>query len=375
VPTAVPTQVPTQLPLAGASPTLDPRASNVFFTKGFATGPTLNDINTYQNIDRSTWLTTERCSENACVPCDASSNDPSKDGCFTPATSPHHFYQSTAAAGSDLTSAKMTLNLACKPGEKINLGLTARQIQNGEWKCYFNGVEVTSWHYTNRRDYWYVELPASTAPGPLNQVMIVWTRTDSGAASNAAFDFNFKMHQKFIQCEDKKDCLGSAGLGGLWSQDAAKNLRESILLQSKCLNDQVLPADHKTVCARFKSCLSSSGHLPRVRELLEASNAHHAPPLPQFTELIEARDHSADSPTCRNPWLSDPESWDCACHENIVAACAHQPFNSCYRAKLCTSNLVCESWKAASCAGQEYLLELDAFLAGEAAATVGWNCG
>jgi len=63
-----------------------------------------------------------------------------------------------------------------------------------------------------------------------------------------------------------------------------------------------------------------------------------------------------DPPMCRNPFISDPESWDCACHEKMVKTCPLKESNSsnsfdagCYFELLCANPKVCPSWKAHVC--------------------------
>jgi len=59
---------------------------------------------------------------------------------------------------------------------------------------------------------------------------------------------------------------------------------------------------------------------------------------------------------CRNPYLNDPESWDCACHETMVEKCKIKDcgkdkdcFASCYRTQLCNDKKVCSEWKRKVC--------------------------
>jgi len=53
--------------------------------------------------------------------------------------------------------------------------------------------------------------------------------------------------------------------------------------------------------------------------------------------------------TCRNPFVSDPESWECSCHEIMVKKCHGKDFVPCYRSLLCASRSVCDSWKSKVC--------------------------
>jgi len=59
-------------------------------------------------------------------------------------------------------------------------------------------------------------------------------------------------------------------------------------------------------------------------------------------------------PPCKDPFNTDPESWDCACHEVMVAKCSGPNFDgvdfeTCYRSLLCNNPHVCSSWKAKVC--------------------------
>jgi len=57
---------------------------------------------------------------------------------------------------------------------------------------------------------------------------------------------------------------------------------------------------------------------------------------------------------CRDPFTSDPESWDCTCHKTMVNATGMTDFTSAefsarYRSLLCKHPKVCNSWKRKVC--------------------------
>merc|ERR1719473_1616085 len=79
-----------------------------------------------------------------------------------------------------------------------------------------------------------------------------------------------------------------------------------------------------------------------------------------------------DSSSCKNPFISDPESWDCACHEIMVKKCEGKDFASCYREQLCQSRRVCDSWKRQVCNGKGRRAGRGRRRTGKAAARHGW---
>jgi len=83
--------------------------------------------------------------------------------------------------------------------------------------------------------------------------------------------------------------------------------------------------------------------------------------------------------TCKDPFVSDPESWDCACHEIMVKRCkdSDEGFTGCYQRMLCASRRVCDSWKRQVCKGQVAMqadMQLDDAMTGKGLATgrLGW---
>jgi len=80
---------------------------------------------------------------------------------------------------------------------------------------------------------------------------------------------------------------------------------------------------------------------------------------------------TASTKSCRDPHRTDPESWECTCHEQMVAACPATESNKalnflktvsgrplgnltsfdtkCYRLRLCHNPTVCKTWKDKAC--------------------------
>lgn len=58
---------------------------------------------------------------------------------------------------------------------------------------------------------------------------------------------------------------------------------------------------------------------------------------------------------CKDPFVSDPEGWDCLCHINMVKKCGGHTgltsphFMACYRSLLCKHSMVCNTWKKKAC--------------------------
>jgi len=113
-----------------------------------------------------------------------------------------------------------------------------------------------------------------------------------------------------------------------------------------------------------------------------ANPAAPNPPLP--TSSVRApwtttplQSPKNDPPLCRNPFISDPESWDCACHEKMVKTCpSKDSFDAgCYLSLLCANSKVCPSWKAqVCCSDHDEHVKKDTNGAAENCAGVANNC-
>jgi len=213
-----------------------------------------------------------------------------------------------------------------------------------------------------------------------------------------------EMRIQDLQSARIRKCVWAAGLGGVWNTDSAQDLRASIRLQHLCLTTTQMPAffDH-SVCEKWKDCLDASSALyttagssykEQIQTILEASGAQDAPCAPHFSSLCSSSpappSSNGDTDTCLNPFVSDPESWDCACHEAIDNLCSGESnYVNCYKGALCGKADVCDSWKTAvSCPGYGLQLlqnsnahptnptdDLLSLLAGQSKSTVGWDCG
>ena len=112
--------------------------------------------------------------------------------------------------------------------------------------------------------------------------------------------------KKFSACEDRKVCLGKEGLAEHWDRCQtdggvdiafddcerhgnctcpAKDLRESVLLQYKCIHQKDFNScypQHEAVCHQWKSCLRKSEAEGMVQSLLDATDAGTANGLPHL---------------------------------------------------------------------------------------------
>ena len=126
----------------------------MWFTKGL---PNANGM----ELARPTWVTTQRCTSGACVPCDKA-----EEGCFVYGHfRPHlyampcihwvaihpikilnrRFYEIKAEGGSDLRYSAITITLKCNAGEAVVLWVWWWHLRNGNLKIYFNGVLQTGY--------------------------------------------------------------------------------------------------------------------------------------------------------------------------------------------------------------------------------------
>lgn len=273
-------------------------------------------------------MTTALCSSQTdCAPCADGAQ-----GCFVN-TEPGGYYGATLPA-TGATGSKVSINLKCSPGDSLAFNFKASDLTNGKVVILFNG-EILAQTGENLWDYTTNKLAAH---GTLNSFEAYFVKTNLKKTAKATIWIQLtQTRPEFTQCEDMKACLGQSGLGQHWGTEAANSLRESTKNQWQCLKDK---SKDKTVCPVWKKCLENSGKSDQILKILEAAGASKAPlinTLPSKTK--------GDSKGCRNPFVSDPESWDCSCHEWMVAKCQGQDFGTCYRNQLCKSSKVCASWK------------------------------
>jgi len=122
-----------------------------------------------------------------------------------------------------------------------------------------------------------------------------------------------------------------------------------------------------------KGCyLYGTGHMYFNKHDVGSANSKAAPlcqksgptlaPTTSLKGLLRANSSRTLAPsnanpvTCRNPFVSDVESWDCACHEIMMDKCnlkgcgkGDDCFTTCYRAQLCGDPKVCQEWKEKVC--------------------------
>ena len=131
----------------------------------------------------------------------------------------------------------------------------------------------------------------------------------------------------------------------------------------ECLDNPSMPShpDHKNVCGQWMTCLKLHGRLAHtlqtIKQIIKSRMGDQAPALPQLKPEGNAVGVATrDLPFCKNPFISDPgaythphlhmckcawaclwtESWDCACHEQMVKKCnvpdlTSPKFTACYR--------------------------------------------
>jgi hypothetical protein len=305
----------------------------------------------------------------------------------------------------------MKITLRCELNDKVGVNVKYSNKVNGQIKLYLNNQlqtgdrgqyqngEIARGWYNHGDLKWFAARGKEaweTKEGE-NELKIVFERTnvDEDATVRLSTDIT-DIRPEFSDCEDRKVCLGEQGLGGEWDEQPAQDLRKSIKLQWKCLNDEAMPTQaHADVCKKWSSCLkmaTDSNGVPRfdtILAILKGSGADKAPSLEQFKSIQLLQEHQSP---CRDPFMSDPESWDCACHDKIVEMCCPAggcdhtgtAFSDCYNTALCTSNDVCPQWKCAvgcsSCEEAKLLETADDLISLIADSTrsktkVGWDCG
>jgi len=147
----------------------------------------------------------------------------------------------------------------------------------------------------------------------------------------------------------------------MWKDETAQNLRSSIHLQWLCINGKIPSnATHARVCKKWRVCLDNMSKLDSIRSILSARGAKNAAELPQLATgaplLTPSPIKGLINLTCRDPFISDPESWDCSCHEIMSEKCEMKDcgkgkdcFASCYKTQLCNDKQVCPEWKQKVC--------------------------
>ena len=119
------------------------------------------------------------------------------------------------------------------------------------------------------------------------------------------------------------------GLGGEWDEQPAQDLRKSIKLQWKCLNDEAMPTQaHDDVCNKWSSCLkmaTDSNGVPRfdtILAILKGSGADKAPSLEQFKSIQLLQEHQ---PPCRDPFMYAHTRTHVLAHTHAFNSSANTP--------------------------------------------------
>merc|ERR1712216_208878 len=126
-------------------------------------------------------------------------------------------------------------------------------------------------------------------------------------------------------------------------------------------------------CEDDEAALKTNMKIPKCADIrgfcTDTTNGQHARKYCQKTCGVCSK--AASTKSCRDPHRTDPESWECECHEQMVAACPAtvsdkarnflktvsgrllgdlKSFDSrCYRMRLCHNPTVCKSWKDKAC--------------------------
>ena len=334
---------------------------------------------------RPTWITTQRCSNTQCTPCDKESSNKETDGCLVwapcggrdqskcmrPQSSDG--YALKTGADSNMKTSSITLTLKCSKTEAVLFSMSYGSLGNSKVSIHFNGDEKFSSRQSNAN----YEGTLAGVDGE-NELVFSVDRLDPTAAAQVQdVKLGIKnVRPDFTECEDKKACLDPSALGKDWATTQAKDLRSFLHLQHLCLMDKsrlegdVEYSSYAGVCSKWAECLQKSDRLESIAAIIEASAGSLAPQLSLLqipaapTEaaacedndmglLVESGRSDASCATdkrlcadeangaiihkycrktcgeckisietkCRNPHLIDPENWDCACHEQMVKKC------------------------------------------------------
>jgi hypothetical protein len=286
--------------------------------------------------------------------------------------------------------------------------------------------------------------------GPLSIITSLHRSSSSTLASVSISKFVMKVDSAYASCEDSKACLR------VLTTEQGQKLRSNNALQKHCIDHHgKMPGCGNLLngaCAAWYQCLQAAGtkeHLARYLAAVQTSSGSictsgaeqelttkmletakiggdvaqqvqvPAPLASRKEELISSATKrisyaqeeelflfeegtSAKQSQCLDPSTSDPEAWECNCHQAMRDECGrrgvtvhaqHSAWADCFRMLLCEKPEVCQSWKGIACksAGEETLLQgsitsqdelgpddLLSLLAdsqhNQAKVTGGWNC-
>lgn len=364
---------------------------------------------------RVNWLMHERCTSlddpTKCSECTSQG----EDGCWfgkehssraEGRVLPVHF-----SSGSIYKKSKLIANLDCEGADHVIIGTAdlrpacnSNEIQiyrDGELQHFGpacqhpfgtepgrrNCLWVERWHQHDRsRDFTHckVGLPDSSK-GVTIEVVFTPSNVHRSAYIHRIW---MNTNADYKNCEDNKACLKI--FDNQHDKDQME-IRNSPHAQYRCLAGIL---HGSTACNRWKQCLSQSklDECAIMTYLLSIGADHTSLAEENLHRRRRRRRHGTE---CNDPFLSDPESWDCECHQTLVQKCGQTDVAAkaeCYRSHLCTLRSVCDEWKnAVGCVAQQQtaLLEagrnatdsatlshgLTSLLSDASQISVGWNCG
>eukprot|EP00747_Dinoflagellata_sp_TGD_P109573 gnl/TRDRNA2_/TRDRNA2_170732_c0_seq2.p1 gnl/TRDRNA2_/TRDRNA2_170732_c0~~gnl/TRDRNA2_/TRDRNA2_170732_c0_seq2.p1 ORF type:complete len:427 (-),score=39.62 gnl/TRDRNA2_/TRDRNA2_170732_c0_seq2:186-1466(-) len=109
-------------------------------------------------------------------------------------------------------------------------------------------------------------------------------------------------------------------------------------------------------CTKLEgNCDQLKDSVTTVKSFVKRASCPTTPIKPPFAGHFERPEQVA---RCIDPEISDPEAWDCDCHEEMLHLC-HEISNehnvtgfstsACIRAQLCQHSKVCKAWKDTHC--------------------------
>jgi hypothetical protein len=172
-------------------------------------------------------------------------------------------------------------------------------------------------------------------------IKIVWQRSSTSSSTEATvLVWGKDLSPALDDCLSTKDCMKILGAG---SSDAF-DLRNDNRRQRACLNGKL----NDSLCQSWRSCLQNSGGFHGLRTLLRAVFSGSSSSLLEQNASRLVRSHDASTANCQDPSVSDPETWDCDCFENMKQTCGGVD-QACFNRLMCSHPNICSSWKESNC--------------------------
>jgi len=144
-------------------------------------------------------------------------------------------------------------------------------------------------------------------------------------------------------CMTVKDCVSILVDGG----DAGFELRNVNVMQLHCLtgNTGAFSSALKDKCIAWMACMDATKKT-FLTALLKAAVGSTS-----LISDVAMANHTqkVDPITCVNPESDDPESWECACLDEMTKACGGEADEECFLGLLCSRTTICATWKDAHC--------------------------